>query len=107
MCLKPELLIIQLLQIKYAKLIIKIGGDIKLNSKAVSIKVNCNQIVVQTEEDEFKSKYLVNCGGLYSDKIAKMSGVNPDVKIIPFRGEYYELKKRKATSRKKFNLSCS
>lgn len=80
---------------KYAKLIIKIGGDIKLNSKAVSIKVNCNQIVVQTEEDEFKSKYLVNCGGLYSDKIAKMSGVNPDVKIIPFRGEYYELKKER------------
>ncbi len=80
---------------KYAKLIMKNGGEIKLNSKAVSIKVNCNQIVVQTEQDEFKSKYLVNCGGLYSDKIAKMSGVNPDVKIIPFRGEYYELKKER------------
>lgn len=80
---------------KYAKLIMKNGGEIKLKSKAVSIKVNCNQIVVCTEEDEFKSKYLVNCGGLYSDKIAKMSGVNPDVKIIPFRGEYYELKKDK------------
>lgn len=80
---------------KYAKLIMKNGGEIKLKSKAVSIKVNCNQIVVCTEEDEFKSKYLVNCGGLYSDKVAKMSGVNPDVKIIPFRGEYYELKKDK------------
>lgn len=80
---------------KYAKLIMKNGGEIKLNSKAVSIKINCNQIVVQTEQDEFKSKYLVNCGGLYSDKIAKMSGVNPDVKIIPFRGEYYELKKER------------
>ncbi|MFN3695392.1 MAG: L-2-hydroxyglutarate oxidase, partial [Ignavibacterium sp.] len=80
---------------KYAKLIMKNGGEIKLNSKAVSIKVNCNQIVVHTEEDEFKSKYLVNCGGLYSDKIAKMSGVNPDVKIIPFRGEYYKLRKEK------------
>ncbi|MEP0862829.1 MAG: L-2-hydroxyglutarate oxidase [Ignavibacterium sp.] len=80
---------------KYAKLIMKNGGEIKLKSKAVSIKVNCNQIVVCTEEDEFKSKYLVNCGGLYSDKVAKMSGVNPDVKIIPFRGEYYKLKKDK------------
>lgn len=80
---------------KYAKLIIKNGAEIKLNSKVVSIKVNCNQIVVCTEEDEFKSKYLVNCGGLFSDKIARISGINPDVKIIPFRGEYYELKKEK------------
>lgn len=80
---------------KYAKLIIKNGGEIKLNSKASSIKVNCNEIVVITEDDEFKTKYLVNCAGLYSDKVARMSGLNPDVKIIPFRGEYYELKKDK------------
>lgn len=80
---------------KYAKLIIKNGGEIKLNAKASSIKVNCNEIVVLTEDDEFKAKYLVNCAGLYSDKVAQMSGINPDVKIIPFRGEYYKLKKEK------------
>lgn len=80
---------------KYAKLIIKNGGEIKLNAKASSIKVTCNEIVVVTENDEFKAKYLVNCAGLYSDKVARMSGINPDVKIIPFRGEYYELKKEK------------
>lgn len=80
---------------KYAKLILKNGGEIKLNSKASSIKVNCNEIVVLTENDEFKTKYLVNCAGLYSDKVARMSGINPDVKIIPFRGEYYQLKKEK------------
>lgn len=80
---------------KYAKLIIKNGGEIKLNAKASSIKVNCNEIVVLTEDDEFKAKYLVNCAGLFSDKVAQMSGINPDVKIIPFRGEYYKLKKEK------------
>lgn len=80
---------------KYARIIMKNGGEIKLNSKVLSIKVNCNQILVRTEEDEFNAKYLVNCGGLFSDKIARMSGINPDVKIIPFRGEYYELKKEK------------
>lgn len=80
---------------KYAKLIIKNGGEIKLNAKAKKITVNCNEIVVITEQDEFKAKYLVNCAGLYSDKVARMSGINPDVKIIPFRGEYYELKKEK------------
>ncbi|MGQ9642594.1 MAG: L-2-hydroxyglutarate oxidase [Ignavibacterium sp.] len=80
---------------KYAKLILKNGGEIKLNAKASSIKVNCNEIVVLTEDDEFKAKFLVNCAGLYSDKVAQMSGINPDVKIIPFRGEYYKLKKEK------------
>lgn len=80
---------------KYAKLIIKNGGEIKLNAKAKKIKVNCTEIVVITAQDEFKAKYLVNCAGLYSDKVARMSGINPDVKIIPFRGEYYELKKEK------------
>lgn len=80
---------------KYAKLIIKNGGEIKLNAKAKKIKINCNEIVVITEQDEFKARYLVNCAGLYSDKVARMSGINPDVKIIPFRGEYYELKKEK------------
>lgn len=80
---------------KYAKLLMKLGGEIKLNSEVVSIKVNCNQIMVSTKEEEFRSKFLVNCGGLYSDKVAKMSGVNPDVKIIPFRGEYYKLKNDK------------
>lgn len=80
---------------KYARLIMKNGGEIKLNAKASSIQVNCNEIVVITEDDEFKTKYLVNCAGLFSDKVARMSGINPDVKIIPFRGEYYELKKEK------------
>lgn len=80
---------------KYARLIMKNGGEIKLNAKASIIKVNCNEIVVITEDDEFKTKYLVNCAGLFSDKVARMSGINPDVKIIPFRGEYYELKKEK------------
>ncbi len=80
---------------KYAKLILKNGGEIKLKSKANRIKVNCNEIVVITEDDEFRAKYLVNCAGLFSDKVARLSGVNPDVKIIPFRGEYYELKKEK------------
>ncbi|MEJ2504935.1 MAG: L-2-hydroxyglutarate oxidase [Ignavibacteriaceae bacterium] len=42
-----------------------------------------------------KTKFLVNCGGLYSDKIAKLCGVNPGLQIVPFRGEYYKLKKAK------------
>jgi (S)-2-hydroxyglutarate dehydrogenase len=38
---------------------------------------------------------MINCAGLYSDKIARLTDKNIDIKIIPFRGEYYELKKEK------------
>jgi L-2-hydroxyglutarate oxidase len=46
---------------------------------------------VITNRGEFTTEYLINCAGLQSDRIAKMDGVNPTVRIIPFRGDYYEL----------------
>lgn len=76
-----------------SKLIVENGGIVKLNSRVVDIKNFNNYILIKTEKEEFTSKYLVNCAGLYSDKIAKLSGIEPEIKIIPFRGEYYKLKK--------------
>jgi L-2-hydroxyglutarate oxidase LhgO len=46
---------------------------------------------VTTNLDDFTTEYLINCAGLQCDRIAKMDGVNPTVRIIPFRGDYYEL----------------
>ena len=46
---------------------------------------------VLTDKESFNAKYIINCGGLYCDRIAKMSGVDPKMRIIPFRGDYYEL----------------
>jgi L-2-hydroxyglutarate oxidase LhgO len=46
---------------------------------------------VTTSLGDFTTEYLINCTGLQSDRIAKMDGVNPTVRIIPFRGDYYEL----------------
>jgi L-2-hydroxyglutarate oxidase LhgO len=46
---------------------------------------------VTTSLGEFTTKYLINCAGLQCDRLAKMDGVNPAVRIIPFRGDYYEL----------------
>ena len=54
-----------------------------------------NELIINTTNGEFKAKLLVNCGGLYSDLIAKQCGINPELKIIPFRGEYYKIKKEK------------
>ncbi len=46
---------------------------------------------VSTNKDDFTTKYLINCAGLQCDRIAKMDGVKPGIRIVPFRGDYYEL----------------
>jgi len=62
------------------------------NEKVKSIiKEHGNQIIV-TSQNQHQAKLVVNCAGLYSDKVAQMTDAKPDLKIIPFRGEYYELK---------------
>ena len=49
------------------------------------------EIVVETSRGAFSTTALINCAGLYSDRIARMAGDDPDVMIVPFRGEYYDL----------------
>jgi L-2-hydroxyglutarate oxidase len=78
---------------KYSELIKAIGGSIKLSSKFLSLKESGKELLIHTTSGDIKTKLMINCGGLYSDKIAKLCGVNPGLKIIPFRGEYYKLKK--------------
>ncbi len=80
---------------KFAQLFSTKGGLIKSNCKFLSIKNFRNKIAVITTQGEFETKMLINCGGLYCDRIAKLCGVEPGLQIIPFRGEYYKLKKEK------------
>ncbi|MCW9066775.1 MAG: L-2-hydroxyglutarate oxidase [Ignavibacteriaceae bacterium] len=80
---------------KYAQLFIENGGCIETDCAFLSIKKSNDELVVDTTKGEFNTKLLVNCGGLYSDRIAKLCGVDPGLQIIPFRGEYYKLKKEK------------
>ena len=80
---------------KYAELIEKAGGVIKINSRLVSVKVKNDELILTTNNEEFITKFIVNCGGLQSDRIAKLCGVDPGLMIIPFRGEYYKIKKEK------------
>jgi L-2-hydroxyglutarate oxidase len=79
----------------YARLFLKNDGGIETNCKFLSLQILNDELVLVTTKGEFKTKFLVNCGGLYSDKIAKLCGVNPGLQIIPFRGEYFKLKKEK------------
>ncbi|GJM61317.1 L-2-hydroxyglutarate oxidase [Persicobacter diffluens] len=81
--------------LKYADIITETGGHIHLNEKVTDIKEKSGKCYVETDKHSYTSKLLVNCAGLYSDKIAKMTQPEIDLKIIPFRGEYYKLSAEK------------
>jgi L-2-hydroxyglutarate oxidase len=75
----------------YAERVKSNNGEIKLDCKFLSLKKSKNELIVITNQGEVWPKFLINCGGLYSDRIAKVCGVEPGLQIIPFRGEYYKL----------------
>jgi L-2-hydroxyglutarate oxidase len=77
--------------LKYAELIQLQGGDLRLNTKVLGIKDAPEGKVLETNIGDFVTRCLINCAGLYSDRVAKLGGVDPQAKIVPFRGEYYEL----------------
>ncbi len=80
---------------KYAEVLQQKGGEIRLGEKVVDIRFSTDKVEVVTEKNSYTSKLVVNCAGLYSDKIARLTSQHVNVKIIPFRGEYYKLKKEK------------
>jgi (S)-2-hydroxyglutarate dehydrogenase len=75
----------------YAKIVQENGGEIRTNSKVTSFQRSGDEFILQTGSGEVHCRNLINCGGLQSDRIARMCGVDPKLQIIPFRGEYYEL----------------
>ncbi|MDJ1168559.1 L-2-hydroxyglutarate oxidase [Roseofilum sp. BLCC_M154] len=80
---------------KYAQLISEAGGEIRLNTKVENWREMGETIILETSQGEIEAKFVINCGGLFSDRLTQMSGMQPQAKIIPFRGEYYELKPEK------------
>lgn len=81
---------------KYAELVEAKGGTIRRGFKVEAIQRQGQEIIVRSQHDEVKGDLLISCAGLYADKVAKMTGQQiKGVQIIPFRGEYYELKPEK------------
>src|SRR5580658_959557 len=76
---------------KYAELIVDRGGSILTSAEVLTLKRGANEIVVETRRGAFYATYFINCGGLFSDRISRMAGDEPEVTIAPFRGEYYDL----------------
>jgi len=81
--------------LKYAELIQKLGGKIQLGERVVEIRKDATQSTVITQKQTYTTKLVINCAGLYSDKVARMTVPDVNVKIIPFRGEYFKLKQDK------------
>jgi L-2-hydroxyglutarate oxidase len=74
-----------------ARRVIGLGGEIRTGARVRGIRRDGSAIVAETAAGEFRGTRLVNCGGLQCDRIARMAGVEPGVRIVPFRGEYYLL----------------
>jgi (S)-2-hydroxyglutarate dehydrogenase len=77
--------------LKYAELIQQQGGELRLNTKVLRIVPSGSNQVIETTNGSFETRFVINCAGLHSDRVAKLNNVDPQAKIIPFRGEYYEL----------------
>jgi L-2-hydroxyglutarate oxidase LhgO len=77
---------------KYAELIRQAGGEIVLGAKVVGLRRDNGSNVVETKAGAFRARYVINCAGLYSDAITRMAGVETNLEIVPFRGEYYEVR---------------
>ena len=76
---------------KYAAIVLDAGGEIRYNTEVIGIEQRTDGLVVRTTGDTVHSQKLINCGGLQSDQIARMMGETHGLRIVPFRGEYYEL----------------
>ena len=91
----PQTGIVDYLQVAlaYGRKIVQLGGAIFLDHKVLEIKQKDSINYIETSKGTFQAKLVVNCAGLYSDKVARMNDASiNDVKIIPFRGEYFKLK---------------
>ena len=81
---------------KYSELI-RTNGEVLTSAAATGIKRTATEIVVETPRGAFATDALINCAGLYSDRISRMAGDDPGVMIVPFRGEYYDLVPERAS----------
>ncbi|MFY9841740.1 MAG: L-2-hydroxyglutarate oxidase [Terriglobales bacterium] len=89
---------------KYAEIATQRGAEVKTGAAVVGFDRNSEfksksgatsnrsgAVVVRTLAADFSARYVVNCAGLYSDRVAHMAGDDPGMMLVPFRGEYYDL----------------
>ena len=75
-----------------AALVEKAGGQVRLGSLVTGIHARGRGFTVVTTTGEVAAEVVVNCAGLYADRVAKLAGADPPARIVPFRGEFYDLR---------------
>ncbi|WP_413503300.1 L-2-hydroxyglutarate oxidase [Serratia grimesii] len=80
---------------KLAEIIQQRGGVIHYGQQVEDISENSDGVSIRTQHTQYQAKWLVNCAGLFSDRIAALAGYQTGMKIVPFRGEYYVLNNEK------------
>jgi L-2-hydroxyglutarate oxidase len=68
------------------------GGKVVTGAKAAALKQNGAGWVAQTTAGEYECDFFVNCGGLHADRLSQLAGLKREVRIVPFRGEYYKIR---------------
>jgi L-2-hydroxyglutarate oxidase len=76
---------------KYAELIQNAGGQILTSCEVRQIASTSSELVLETTRGAIKSTRMINCSGLQSDRVMRLAGDHTTLKIVPFRGEYYEI----------------
>ena len=76
----------------YAQLFRESGGEVWTGARVRGIRSRAEGLEIDTERGSVSTRYLVNCAGLHADRVAAMAGVKTNVRLIPFRGEFYALK---------------
>jgi L-2-hydroxyglutarate oxidase LhgO len=77
---------------RLAERLIARGGAVRTGVRVVGLKESPGEVVVETTQGEVRARWLVNCAGLHSDRVTAMAGAAPSARIVPFRGEYFEVR---------------
>jgi (S)-2-hydroxyglutarate dehydrogenase len=79
-----------------SKRLVKMGGEVRTDHRVLAIRRDGEKLILKTSGGEVRTPRMVNCAGLQSDRVARLTGVDPGVRIVPFRGEYYLLRPKRA-----------
>ena len=80
---------------EFAAMVEEGGGELRKGTEVQQVSERGREVLVQTSRGTCTARSLVNCAGLHSDRVARLCGVDPGTRIVPFRGEYYELRRER------------
>jgi (S)-2-hydroxyglutarate dehydrogenase len=78
--------------------LVRQGGEVRLDSRVTAIRRDRAGFVIEATSGSVESRLLITCAGLHADRVARLAGALPDVRIVSFRGEYHRLRAESAGS---------